>query len=166
MNAWSVRPGRAAWPLSATVALLCAMGAPTGHAQSDPPLNTVSPAAARCPDCAIVRNVREVRRMRHTPIGSTARDEREYRGPYQTGQVAPTLVGPTVGLAFGPGGSSPRPAVGARGTRRYLEALDEEDLEVTVQHVDGSFSRHEEPLESGLKPGDRVRVIDGRLERP
>ncbi|MCU0868546.1 MAG: hypothetical protein MUF30_02945 [Burkholderiales bacterium] len=156
----------AAWPLALGVALVGALSAPAGQAQVDPPLNTVSPSAARCPDCAIVRNVREVRRMRPTPIGSTARDEREYRGPYQTGQVAPTLVGPTVGLAFGPGGADARPTVGARGTRRYLEALAEEDLEVTVQHVDGSFSRHEEPLESGLKPGDRVRVIDGRLERP
>jgi hypothetical protein len=129
------------------------------------PLNTVSPAAAKCPDCATVRSVREVRRTRSTPIGSTAYDERYYRGPYQTGYVAPTLVGPTVGLAFGEG-SSPKPQVGARGTGRYLESLDDEDLEVTIQNVDGSFSRHEEPVSSRLKPGDRVRVIDGRLERP
>jgi hypothetical protein len=154
------------YTVAALLAGTAAAGAMTAGAQREPSLNTVSPAAAKCPECAIVRSVREIRRTRSSPIGTTARDERYYRGPFQTGYVAPTLVGPTVGIAFGPGVSDPRPAVGARGTRSYLLALEDETLEVTVQNPDGSFSRFEEPLDSAWLPGDRVRVVDGLLERP
>lgn len=123
--------------------------------------NELSPAHAACASCGVIRSIREVGGERPVPRANTAADPRNNLA-YVTGQASPALVGPTISSTWGAGktGSS----VGARGSDVMLEQLRTVHYEVVIRLTDGSFVRVDEPDASDLRVGDRVQVVDGRVQ--
>lgn len=150
---------------------LCARGdvlppppIPEEGAQRAQPLP--APAAAGntqrdCAKCGVIRTIREVTREKKTGrllpsyIGS-----QEYR---DTRQDSPALVGPVVGMTFGPGTES-RGYVGAMGSQKAQARELETVYEVTVRFDDGRFGLYELTSRENLRVDGRVRALDGTLE--
>jgi hypothetical protein len=122
---------------------------------------TVTPPAGQCADCGVIRSVREVTRERKTRELPPYVGSQEYR---DTRAYSPAVVGPVVGLTFGPGGES-RSYVGAMGSPEMRARMLEIVYEVIVRFDDGRLGRYELPERGGFRIDDRVRVVDNTLER-
>lgn len=126
-------------------------------AEHDP----VSPEAAACPTCGVVRAIREIRSERPLPGVGTASDPRSslaYRGIPE----GSFLVGPTISGTWGPKGKTTS-QIGARGSDKMIEAIRQSRWEVIVRLDTGSFVRLEEEDASDLRVGDHVRIEEGRI---
>ena len=123
--------------------------------------NEVAPAHAACEACGVIRSIREVAGERPVPRAGTAADPRNNLA-FVTGQAAPALVGPSISSTWG--GGKTGTSVGARGSDSMLERLRTIHFEVIVRLTDGSFIRVDEPDASDLRVGDRVRIVDGRIQ--
>lgn len=122
----------------------------------------VSKAAAACENCGVIRSIREIRTERPVPRAGTAADPRASLA-YQTGPGAPLLVGPVVVGTWNASGQTSS-YVGAYGSDKMLEALQQSSWEVIVRLNDGQFTRVEEGDASDLRVGDRVKVVDGKIQ--
>ncbi|MCW5623280.1 MAG: hypothetical protein KIT73_01005 [Burkholderiales bacterium] len=120
--------------------------------------DTVSRKSAGCENCGVVRAVREIQSQRSVATPDPT-DSPAYRNP---GSASNLIVGPRIGFTFGSG--EREPFVGARGSRRYVDSLQQMTYEVIVRLDDGSFTRIEDPGASDLLVGERVRIRDGRIE--
>ncbi len=123
--------------------------------------NEVAPAHAACETCGVIRSIREVSGERPVPRADTAADPRNNLA-YVTGQASPALVGPSISSTWGAGKAGS--AVGARGSDLMLDQLRTVYYEVIVRLTDGSYIRVDEPDASDLRMGDRVKVVDGRVQ--
>jgi hypothetical protein len=130
-----------------------------GHAAEK---EEVSKAAAACENCGVIRSIREIRTERPVPRAGTATDPRTSLA-YQTGPGAPLLVGPVVVGTWNASGQTSS-YVGAYGSDKMLEALQQSSWEVIVRLNDGQFTRVEEGDASDLSVGDRVKIVDGRIQ--
>lgn len=128
------------------------------------PKDEVSPEHAACETCGVIRSIREIRSERPVPRAGTATDPRASLA-YQTGPGAPLLVGPVFGSTWTASGQTDT-FIGARGSDRMVEALQQTSFEVIVRLSDGSFTRIMEADASDLRVGDRVKIIDGRIGLP
>jgi hypothetical protein len=128
------------------------------------PKEEVSPAHAACETCGVIRSIREIRTEGPAPRTGAPADLHASMA-YVTGPGAPMLVGPTVSGSFGPGGQS-QTYVGALGSDRMIEAMQQTRYEVIVRMSDGSYIRLEEADATDLKVGDRVKIIEGRIGLP
>lgn len=128
------------------------------------PKEEVSQAHASCENCGVIRSIREIRTERPIPRAGTASDPRVSLA-YQTGPGAPLLVGPVVGTTWTASGQTAT-FIGARGSDRMVEALQQTSFEITVRLNDGSFTRVTEADASDLNVGDRVKIIDGKIGLP
>jgi len=124
----------------------------------------VSKAAAACENCGVIRSIREIRSERPVPRAGTASDPRSSLA-YQTGPGAPLLIGPVIGGTWTARGKTDT-FVGARGSERMLESLQQSSWEVIVRLNDGAFTRVEEANATDLRIGDRVRIVDGKIALP
>jgi hypothetical protein len=122
----------------------------------------VSPAHAACENCGVIRSIREIRTERPVPRAGTATDPRVSLA-YQTGPGAPLLVGPVVVGTWNASGQTGS-YVGAYGSDKMLEALQQSSWEVIVRLSDGQFTRVEEADASDLRVGDRIKIVDGRIQ--
>lgn len=121
----------------------------------------VSKAAAACENCGVIRSIREIRTERPVPRAGTATDPRASLA-YQTGPGAPLLIGPVVAGTWNARGQTGS-YVGAYGSDKMLEALQQSSWEVIVRLNDGQFTRVEETDASDLRVGDRIKIVDGRI---
>lgn len=128
------------------------------------PGEEVSPSHAACQTCGVIRSIREIRSERPIPRAGTAVDPRASLA-YQTGPGAPLLVGPVIGGTWSASGQTSS-FVGARGSDRMVEALQQSSYEIVVRMNDGSFTRVEEGDASDLRVGDRVKIVEGRIGLP
>ena len=122
----------------------------------------VSKAAAACQNCGVIRSMREISTERPVPRAGTASDPRVSLA-YQTGPGAPLLVGTVVVGTWNASGQTSS-YVGAYGSDKMLEALQQSSWEVIVRLDDGQFTRVEEGDASDLRVGDRVKVVDGKIQ--
>lgn len=122
----------------------------------------VSKAAAACENCGVIRSIREIRTERPVPRAGTASDPRTSLA-YTTGPGAPLLVGPVVVGTWNASGQTGS-YVGAYGSDKMLEALQQSSWEVIVRLYDGHFTRVEEADASDLRVGDRIKIVDGKIQ--
>jgi hypothetical protein len=159
-------------------ALVCAAllaAAPIASAAQDvplpPPLPSGGAAPARapaaanvkgeCTNCGVIRSLRAVERER-----KTSRDVPTYMTSEQyldTRRYSEPRVGPVFGLTFGPGQET-RSFVGAAGNETMRQRILEIGYEIVVRYDDGRFGLIEQDDPGALRVGDRVRVVDNRVE--
>ena len=136
---------------------------PTIPAETSPPARPVQEKAVEddCTDCAVVRSIRQVQRERATgdvPGYMTSPqylDQRRYSEP---------TVGPVVGFSFGPGSEGNRPFVGAAGSSTMRNRVLNVFYEVVLRYDDERLRQLEVTEIGDVRVGDRVRVVDNRLE--
>ena len=149
--------------LSLLAALACALFASASSAADDQgearkPLAGVT---SNCIDCGVVRNIREIRTEREVQRPDAYVSSPQYR---DTQPTELPLIGPAISMTWGPG-SPPRTQIGAVGTpgmqRRYIDLT----YEVTVRFDDGRFGLIEQDSIDDLRVGDRVIVLDRRVQK-
>ncbi len=136
---------------------------PTIPAETREPARPVQDKAVKrdCTDCAVVRSIRRVQRERATgdvPGYMTSPqylDQRRYSEP---------TVGPVVGFSFGPGSEGSRPFVGAAGSSTMRNRILTVVYEVVLRYDDERLRQLEVTEIGDVRVGDRVRVVDDRLE--
>ncbi|MEO8037814.1 MAG: hypothetical protein ABI794_03540, partial [Betaproteobacteria bacterium] len=120
----------------AFVAAFVLLMAPGAHAADSA---EVSSSAAACETCGVIRSIREIRSERPVPRVGGASDPRASLA-YQTSPGAPMLVGPVIGSRWSARGQS-EAFVGALGSDRMLESLQQVSWEVIVRLNDGAYTR-------------------------
>lgn len=125
------------------------------------PARPAAVAPAGCRDCGIVRSIRNVERNRESRRGVPTYmtsdqylDGRRYSEP---------VVGPVFGMTFGKG-QEPRSFVGAAGSSTMREQALEIYAQITVRFDDGRYGRFEQDNAAGLRVGDRVIVVNEKVE--
>jgi hypothetical protein len=115
-----------------------------------------------CVDCGVVRRIRSVERERAAPRGDVPSymTSDQYRS---TRRYSEPLVGPVFGMTFGPGQET-RTFVGAAGDSTMRNRTLEIVYDVSVRFDDGRYGVVQVSDASAYRAGDRVRVIDNRLE--
>jgi len=152
----------AAWLAAAALAILAwslpAAGADAG--QGAQPTPQAAPPVT-CPDCGVLRSVREVRTERKGRAPDVYVTSPQYQDarPFDK-----PLIGPAISLSWGAGSSS-QPKIGAVGSPEMQQRLIDISYEITVRFDDGRFGLFDQDNADGLRPGDRVRVVKGRVER-
>jgi len=104
----------------------------------------------RCRDCGVIHSIREVQRTREGAASTV-------------GGGAP--VGFVVYIPIGPGRSGEDSYVGSVGSREWQNRTTRTYYEFTVRMDDGDYRVVPKDGMSDLQVGDRVRIIDGRIER-
>lgn len=125
-----------------------------------PDFRNETPPAKACADCGTVRSIREVnsRRARNVPAG-VASPGVTTGGPAEESNV--------VGGVFvhGFGGGETTNYVGGVGTPEMQRRWTDTSYEVTVRMDDGSYRVVERRDGSQFRPGDRVRMKQGALDK-
>jgi hypothetical protein len=135
-------------------------GIPADTAPAASPQKPKADVTGRCVDCAVIRSIRQIERER------PAREMPSYIGSPQyleSRQYSQPQVGPVLGIRWGSGQES-ETYVGAAGSETMRRRILEISYEVTVRFDDGRFSRLELQDVGDARVGDRVRVVDQRLE--
>jgi len=154
----------AGWLLAAAAALMAlAWTLPAAAADGDQGTQAVPQAAApvTCRDCGVLRSVREVRTERkgRTPDVYVTSPQYQDARPFDK-----PLIGPAISLSWGAGAAS-QPKIGAVGSPEMQQRLIDISYEITIRFDDGRFGLFDQDTADGLRPGDRVRVVKGRVER-
>jgi len=114
-----------------------------------------------CRDCGVLRSVREVRTERKGRAPDVYVTSPQYQDarPFDK-----PLIGPAISFSWG-AGSSTQPQIGAVGSPEMQQRLIDISYEITIRFDDGRFGLFDQDNADGLRPGDRVRVVKGRVER-
>jgi hypothetical protein len=143
-----------AWTLPAGAAAAADQGAqPTPTPQAAPPVT--------CRDCGVLRSVREVRTERKGRAPDVYVTSPQYQDARPFDQP---VIGPAITFSWG-GGTPTQPKIGAVGSPEMQQRLIEISYEITIRFDDGRFGLFDQDSADGLRPGDRVRVVKGRVER-
>jgi hypothetical protein len=149
--------------LSLLAALACALFASASSAAGDQgeARKPLAGLTSNCTDCGVVRNIRELRSEREAQRPDAYISSQQYR---DTRPAEPPRIGPAISMTWGPG-APPRTQIGAVGTpgmqRRYIDLT----YEVTVRFDDGRFGLIEQDNVGDLRVGDRVIVLNMRVEK-
>ena len=140
------------WTLPPAVA-----GADQGAKAATP--QTAAPVT--CRDCGVLRSVREVRTERKGRAPDVYVTSPQYQDarPFDK-----PLIGPAISLSWGAGAST-QPKIGAVGSPEMQQRLIDISYEITIRFDDGRFGLFDQDSADGLRPGDRVKVVKGRVER-
>jgi len=128
-----------------------------------PPQEQVRPATRprqACTDCGTVRSIREIRTER-----LNARPDIYVTSPQylDTRPYDPPVIGPALSLTWRKG-EQPQPRIGAIGSPNDPVRFIDITYEVLVHFEDARFALIEQDDASNLRVGDRVRVINRRVE--
>ncbi len=153
-------------------ALLISIGAAAAEDIPPPPpmpAGDVRPALAQppaarvgeCRDCGVVRSIRNVERERPARRGvSTYMTSDQY---LDSRRYSEPMVGPVFGMTFGKGQET-KSFIGAAGSSTMRQRILEIYAEITVRFDDGRFGLFEQENSNGVRVGDRVHVVDDRVE--
>jgi len=148
------------------VATLLAIAQPwtTGFAAGDDAVQpTPQPAVTgTCRDCGVVRSIREIRTERKSPQSDTYVASPQYLQSRPFDQQP--LIGPAISFSWGAKNPT-QPSIGAVGSAEMQQRLIEISYEITVRFDDGRFGLIEQDSADDLRPGDRVKVTKGHVER-
>jgi hypothetical protein len=157
-----VPPKRVRMDAAALALLLLISNAFAADEPSTQPTPPVS-STITCRDCGIVRSTREIRTERRAPPRADT-----YVSSSQYLQSRPfdqqPLVGPAFTLSWNAKGQT-NARVGAVGSPEMQQRLIDISYEITVRFDDGRYGLIEQAELNDLRAGDRVRVINGRVER-
>jgi hypothetical protein len=121
------------------------------------PLYSEAPVPGEpCDECGVVRSIREINKRR-TPVFDNSSSVRST--PYDT-----RVVGALVVLPFGAGSGSTSAYAGGVGTPEMSARLGELSYQVTLRMDDGSYRSMDQIDGNRYSVGDRVRVVDQRLQ--
>jgi hypothetical protein len=135
------------------VALLCPDAT---RAEDDKSRKTAS-----CPDCGIVRSIREIRTERSMSRPDVYTTSPQY---LDTRPNDPPRIGPAFTLSWGPGRET-ESRIGALGTPQMQQRYTEISYEIIVRFDDGRFGLLEQQDTDDLRVGDRVQVVDRKVEK-
>ena len=150
--------------LLATIAVLAPLRLGLSHAEqgSEPPKAEPRANAVRtCGDCGVVRSIREVRTERAAPTQNVYASSPQY---LQSRPFDPPVVGPAFSLSWG-AGQQPQTSVGAVGSPQMQQRLTEISYEIIVRFDDGRFGLFEQDDPADLRIGDKVMVVNKRVEK-
>jgi hypothetical protein len=155
-NRSNARAHRAAALAAVALFAISAFAADEGDARR--PLAGVT---TNCQDCGVIRSIREIRSEREAQRPDAYVSSPQYR---DTMPADLPRIGPAFSLSWG-AGEPPRTQIGAVGTpgmkHRYIDIT----YEVTVRFDDGRFGLIEQDDITGLRNGDRVIVVNKRVEK-
>ena len=114
-----------------------------------------------CRDCGVVRSIREIRTERQSSRPDTYVTSQQYLA---TRQNTPPSVGPVFTLTWGRN-EQPQTHIGAMGSPEMQQRFLEITYEVTVRFDDGRYGLIEQDDVGDLRIGDRIQVINKRVER-
>ena len=117
----------------------------------------------RCRDCGVIHSVREVQRQRDAAPSNASSGQAADTAPANVGGGQP--VGFVVYIPMGPGRDRDNSYVGSVGTREWQNRTTSTSYEYTIRMDDGEFRTGQRIGVSDLQVGDRVRLVDGRIER-
>ena len=153
---------RASLEAIAFAVLLLISSAFAADEPSAPPNPQVG-STVSCRECGVLRSMREIRTERK----ESSRPD-TYISSSQYLQSRPfdqqPLVGPAFTLSWGAKGKT-EARVGAVGSPEMQQRLIDISYEITVRFDDGRYGLIEQADPGDLRPGDRVRVVNGRVER-
>ena len=117
-------------------------------------------APQACTDCGTVRSIREIRTER-----LNARPDIYVTSPQylDTRPYDPPVIGPALSLTWRKG-EQPQPRIGAIGSPNSPVHFIDITYEILVHFKDARFALIEQDDASNLRVGDRVRVINRRVE--
>jgi predicted nucleic acid-binding Zn-ribbon protein len=115
-----------------------------------------------CPNCGVVRSIREVDRERPAQVASAAPAEQavgdfpgSLGGSYPVAWMASARYGGGEGLSKG--------YVGAVGSPEMRQSLTEKSYEVVVKLDNGSYQLIREDELPDWQAGDRVKIVMGKI---
>lgn len=116
-----------------------------------------------CPNCGTVRSIREVDRQ--LPQPQTSAEPPGYTSPGDfPGSLGGNLsAGWVVTARYKSGEGMSRGYVGAVGSPELQEQLTERSYEIVVKLDNGRFQLVQEDQPPPWQPGDRVKIVMGRL---
>ena len=115
-----------------------------------------------CRDCGVVRSIREIRTERKASQPDTYVASPQYLQSRPFDQQP--LIGPAISFSWG-GNNPTQPRIGAVGSPEMQQRFIEISYEITVRFDDGRFGLIEQDSADDLRPGDRVKVAKGRVDR-
>ena len=115
----------------------------------------------KCNDCGVVRAIREVRTERAGPRSDSYVASQQYK---DTMPAELPRIGPAISLTWGRG-ERPRTQVGAVGSPDMPMRSIEITYEVSVRFDDGRYGLYELAQNDDLRVGDRVIIINRRIEK-
>ena len=147
------------------IAAAAALAAAQAYAQ---PATTPLPdgnvsVVMRCRDCGVIHSVREVQRQRDSAPTNSSGGQATDTAPANVGGGQP--VGFVVYIPMGPGRDRENSYVGSVGTREWQNLTTSTSYEYTIRMDDGDYRTARRIGVSDLQVGDRVRIVDGRIER-
>ena len=120
------------------------------------------PVTGTCRDCGVVRSIREIRTERKAPRQDTYVSSPQYLEARPFDQQP--LVGPAISFSWGKN-TETQARVGAVGSQEMQQRFIEISYEITVRFDDGRYGLIEQQDPGDLRPGDRVRVVKGLVQR-
>jgi len=120
-----------------------------------------SNATGTCNACGVVRSIREIRTERRMSRPDIYVTSPQY---LDTRPNEPPRIGPVISFSWGRDDKT-QTRVGAVGSPQMQQRFTEITYEVIVRFDDGRFGSIEQEDASDLRVGDRVRVVDKRVER-
>jgi hypothetical protein len=115
-----------------------------------------------CRDCGVVRSIREIRTERNASRQDTYVSSPEYLQARPFDQQP--LVGPVITFSWG-GKNQTQARVGAVGSPEMQQRFIDISYEITVRFDDGRYGLIEQQDPNDLRPGDRVKVVKGLVQR-
>jgi hypothetical protein len=154
--------------LLAAAALLAPMMGSAADIPAPPDIDTqVNDAPAKpvilrdCRNCGVVRSIREIRNQRQFSRPDIYVTSPQY---LDTRPQDPPQIGPVISFSWG-AGETPQTKIGAIGSPSMQQRFVELSYEVGVRFEDGRFGLIEQDDIGDISMGDRVQVIDRRVER-
>ena len=114
-----------------------------------------------CADCGVIRGIREIRTEREAQRPDAYVSSPQYR---DTLPADLPRIGPAFSLSWG-AGERPRTQIGAVGTPEMKHRYIDITYEVSVRFDDGRFGLIEQDDVSDLRSGDRVIVVNRKVQR-
>jgi hypothetical protein len=139
------------WPVLAAVLAAAAPGA----AAQEP--------GAGCPSCGVVRSVREVDRELPPPRARAEPEGYVSPGDFPGGLGDSLPIGWVASTRYKPGQGWTRGYVGAVGSPELQERFTEKSYEIVVKLDNGRYQLLREAHPPPWQPGDRVKIVMGRL---
>jgi hypothetical protein len=147
-------------------ASLCAalLWPPAAVAADDAPAQPTpqTSVTGTCRDCGVVRSIREIRTERKTSQEDTYVSSPQYLQARPFDQQP--LVGPAITFSWG-GNNQTQARVGAVGSPEMQQRFIDISYEITVRFDDGRYGLIEQQDQNDLRPGDRVKVVKGLVQR-
>ena len=167
-SAASIGPHEVMRVLAAAVLLAPLIGSAADALPPPPDIDTqakeapAKPVSVRdCSNCGVVRSIREIRNQRQFSRPDIYVTSPQY---LDTRPQDPPQIGPVISFSWG-AGDTPHTKIGAIGSPSMQQHFIELSYEVGVRFDDGRFGLIEQDEIGDIGMGDRVQVIDKRVQR-